>query len=257
MTARLSYLRPLAVPVLLIALWQSAAIGLPPHSRTPIPSHVLEVAWQLCASGELPSALGLSLTRVLAGFLCAAAISLVLGAAMGYFRSVGRNLDPVIESFRPIAPIAFLPLAILWFGDGTPAAVFIVAYAAFFPMLISTVHGVRSVDPRLSDAARTLGVGRLRTLRTVVLPGALPGIFLGVRLGLGGAWTSIIAAELAVGAKAGEGSSGGIGQMMFVFYAYRVELNGIVVCMITVGLVAFVVDKGVRLLQRKMMPWTA
>ena len=145
----------------------------------------------------------------------------------------------------------------MWFGDGTPAAVFIVAYAAFFPMLISTVHGVRSVDQRLADAARTLGVGQIQTLRTVVLPGALSGIFLGVRLGLGGAWTSIIAAELAVGAKAGAGSSGGIGQMMFVFYAYRVELNGIVVCMIAIGLVAFAVDKGVRLLQRKMMPWAA
>lgn len=254
MTARLSWLRPAAVPVLLILLWQVAAAG-SAHGRAPTPLHVAQAAWRLCATGELPFALGLSLSRVFAGFVCAAAIALLIGALMGYFRDVGRNLDPLVESFRPIAPIAFLPLAILWFGTGTPAAVFIVAYAAFFPMLINIVHGVHSVDPRLADAARTLGVGRLRTLRSVVLPGALPSIFLGMRLGLGGAWTSIIAAELAVGAKAGAGSSGGIGQMMFVFYAYRVELNGIVVCMIAVGLVALAVDKGVRALQRMMMPW--
>jgi ABC-type nitrate/sulfonate/bicarbonate transport system permease component len=148
-----------------------------------------------------------------------------------------------------------LPLAILWFGTGTPAAAFIVGYAAFFPMIVNTIHGVKSVDPQLVRAARTLGVDRLTILRTVVLPGALPYIFVGARLALGVAWTSIIAAELAVGAKAGGGGTGGIGQMMFVFYAYSVDLNGIIVCMISVGLVALVIDRGLRRLEQWMLPW--
>jgi ABC-type nitrate/sulfonate/bicarbonate transport system permease component len=174
---------------------------------------------------------------------------------MGTYRAIDRSIDPLVESFRPIAPIALLPLAILWFGTGTPAAAFIVGYAAFFPMIVNTVHGVKSVDPQLVRAARTLGVSRLTILRTVVLPGALPYIFVGARLALGVAWTSIIAAELAVGAKAGGGSTGGVGQMMFVFYAYSVDLNGIIVCMISVGLVALLIDRGLRRLEIWMLPW--
>lgn len=250
-----SWLLPFVLPLLLLALWQAAVMGEGGGSRAPVPSRVAVEAWQMTASGELPAALLLSLERVALGFAGAAVLAIGIGALMGYFRAVGRNLDPIIESFRPIAPIALLPLAILWFGTGTSAAAFIVGYAAFFPMIVNTVHGVRSVDPRLVEAARTMGVGRLTTLRTVVLPGALPSIFVGARLGLGAAWTSIIAAELAVGAKAGGGGTGGIGQMMFVFYAYSVQLNGIVVCMIAVGLVALAIDRLFRLLQHRMMPW--
>ena len=249
-------IRPFVLPVLLVVLWQWATTGLPATNRAPSPVRVAARAAEMLASGEIPWAIFESLQRVALGFGVAALLALAVGAAMGASRSVGRNLDPLVESFRPIAPIALLPLAILWFGNGTPAAAFIVGYAAFFPMLINTVHGVRSVDPRLIQAARTLGVGRFTTLRTVLLPGALPSIFIGARLGLGVAWTSIIAAELAVGAKAGGGATGGIGQMMFVFYAYSVELNGIVVCMISVGIVALLIDRGLRRLQRRIMPWT-
>jgi ABC-type nitrate/sulfonate/bicarbonate transport system permease component len=252
---RVAFFRPLIVPLLLLAGWQMSVLNLAEKSRAPTPANVVRMAAHLIADGELPLALLQSLQRVMLGFLCAAAVALVLGALMGFFRSIGRNVDPVIESFRPIAPIALLPLAILWFGTGTPAAVFIVAYAAFFPLIVNTIHGVRSVDQTLVKAAQTLGVSRLTILRTVVLPGALPSIFVGARLGLGTAWTSIIAAELAVGAKAGGGATGGIGQMMFVFYAYSVELNGIIVCMIAVGLVALIIDRGFRILQRKVMPW--
>jgi ABC-type nitrate/sulfonate/bicarbonate transport system permease component len=89
----------------------------------------------------------------------------------------------------------------------------------------------------------------------VILPAALPPIFIGARLAMGAAWMSIVAAELAGGSKGGGGGSGGIGEMMFVFYAYYIELNGIVVCMITVGLVALAIDSGLRALQRRLMPW--
>jgi ABC-type nitrate/sulfonate/bicarbonate transport system permease component len=253
--SRAQVLRPLIAPLLLILIWQAWASQLVGQHRVPTPARVLAGAYDLIATGQLPLALGQSLLRVLAGFVAAAVIALLLGLLMGYFRAVGRNIDPIVESFRPIAPIAFLPLAILWFGTGTPAAVFIVAYAAFFPIIINTIHGVRSVDPTFARAARTMGVRRATILRTVILPGALPQIFTGARLGMGVAWTSIIAAELAVGAKAGSGGSGGIGQMMFVFYAYSVELNSIVVCMISVGLVALAIDRGLLWLQSQSMPW--
>jgi ABC-type nitrate/sulfonate/bicarbonate transport system permease component len=100
-----------------------------------------------------------------------------------------------------------------------------------------------------------MGLGRFKTVRTVIVPAALPSIGVGLRIGLGVAWTAIVAAELAVGAKAGGGGSGGVGQMMFVFYAYSIELNRIVVCMIAVGIVALALDRALRALLRYSMPW--
>jgi len=101
-----------------------------------------------------------------------------------------------------------------------------------------------------------MGLTRARTVRTVVVPAAMPSIGVGLRIGMGVAWTAIVAAELAVGAKAGGGGSGGIGQMMFVFYAYRIELNRIIVCMIAVGIVALALDRMIRLGLRLAMPWS-
>jgi ABC-type nitrate/sulfonate/bicarbonate transport system permease component len=101
-----------------------------------------------------------------------------------------------------------------------------------------------------------MGLSRLATIRTVVVPAALPSILVGLRIALGVGWTAIVAAELAVGAKAGGGGSGGIGQMMFVFYAYSIELNRIIVCMIAVGLVALALDRALRAGMRALMPWS-
>jgi ABC-type nitrate/sulfonate/bicarbonate transport system permease component len=151
--------------------------------------------------------------------------------------------------------MAILPIAILLLGTGTPTALAIVAYASFFPVVVNTVHGVSHVDRKLILAARTMGISRLSILTRVVLPGALPSILLGTRLAMGVAWTAIIAAELAVGAKSGGGGSGGIGQMMFVFYAYNIDLNAIVVCMTVVGLVALCIDHIFKMLEKRLTPW--
>lgn len=247
--------RVLALPVALIALWQLWAMGLPAQSPAPSPVKALAAFVTLTKSGDLPLALIQSLGRVLAGFSIALVAALTLGALIGTSRRVRDSLDPIIESFRPIAPMALLPIAILWFGTGTPTALAIVGYAAFFPLLVNTVHGVSRVDRKLVAAAHTMGIPRLRILWSVVLPGALPGILLGARLAMGVAWTAIIAAELAVGAKAGGGNSGGIGQMMFVFYSYSIDLNAIVVCMAVVGVVALLIDRLFRSLEHRLMPW--
>jgi len=247
--------RTLALPALLVVLWQAWALTLPADTRAPAPAKVVLAFVGLVQSGDLPLALVQSLGRVLAGFAGALVAAVVLGGLMGSSRTLRDNLDPIVESFRPIAPMALLPIAILWFGTGTPTALAIVGYAAFFPLLVNTVHGVSRVDAKLVAAARTMGVPRTRILLSVVLPGALPGILLGARLAMGVAWTAIIAAELAVGAKSGGGNSGGIGQMMFVFYSYSIDLNAIVVCMIVVGVVALLIDRLFRMLEGRLMPW--
>jgi ABC-type nitrate/sulfonate/bicarbonate transport system permease component len=247
--------RVLALPALLILLWQAWATTLPPESPAPAPAKVVQAFVTLVQSGDLPLALVQSLGRVLVGFAGALLLAVTLGVLMGTSRALRDNLDPIVESFRPIAPMALLPIAILWFGTGTPTAFAIVGYAAFFPLLVNTVHGVSRVDRKLVAAARTMGIPRSTVLLRVVLPGALPGILLGARLAMGVAWTAIIAAELAVGAKSGGGNSGGIGQMMFVFYSYSIDLNAIVVCMAVVGVVALVIDRGFRALETQLMPW--
>jgi ABC-type nitrate/sulfonate/bicarbonate transport system permease component len=247
------FLIRVATPVVLIVLWQlfADAFGSP---RMPRPSAVVASAVKLIGSGELVTALVTSLGRVFSGFMLASAIAIPLGILMGSVRTVERNLDPLVESFRPVAAIAILPLVILWLGTGSMAAIVIVAYAAFFPILINTVAGVKRVDHNLLRAAYTMGVPPATRMRVVLLPAALPAILVGMRIGLGMAWTAIIAAELAVGAKAG--GEGGIGQMMFIFYAYSVELNGIVVCMIAVGIVALALDRILRAALHAAVPWS-
>ena len=248
-------LRTVALPALLILLWQAWAMTLPAGSPAPAPVKVLESMADLVMGGSLLSATAQSLGRVLLGFAVASALGIALGLLMGSSPMLRENLDPIIESFRPIAPMAILPIAILWLGTGTPTALAIVAYASFFPVLINTVHGVSRVDRKLVLAARTMGMSRLTILTRVVLPGALPAILLAARLAMGVAWTAIIAAELAVGSKSGGGSSGGIGQMMFVFYAYNIDLNAIVVCMAVVGVVALLIDRLFRAAERHLIPW--
>jgi ABC-type nitrate/sulfonate/bicarbonate transport system permease component len=248
--------RGVLLPLAILVAWQALGV-LGGNVRTPLPTKVVAAAGDLIASGDLPWGIAQSLGRVFLGFAVAALVAIPLGLAMGAFRSVERNVDPLIESFRPIAAIAILPLAILWLGTGTAAAVMIVAYAAFFPIVVNTVAGAGRVEPTLLRAAATMGLSRFATLRTVVIPAALPAIGVGLRIGMGVAWTAIIAAELAVGAKAGGGTTGGIGQMMFVFYAYSIELNRIVACMITVGIVALVLDRALRTVLRRVMPWNA
>lgn len=241
----------LALPLLLLLAWEMAASV---STRAPRPDKVIVAAERMIESGDLPIGLATSLLRVFLGFVAASAVAIPLGIVMGSVRTVERNLDPLVETFRPIAAIALLPLLILWLGSGTSAAVAIVAYAAFFPILINTIAGVKRIEPSLMRAAYTMGIGTLTRMRVVLLPAALPAILVGMRIGLGVAWTAIIAAELAVGAKAG--SQGGIGQMMFVFYAYSVELNGIVVCMIAVGVVALLLDRLLRLALARAVPWS-
>jgi ABC-type nitrate/sulfonate/bicarbonate transport system permease component len=250
-----SIVRNLTLPVLLIVLWHLWALALPTGSPAPTPIKVVQTLGEMLVKGDLVSATVQSLGRVLTGFSVASMLGIVLGLMMGSSQAVRENLDPIIESFRPIAPMAILPIAILLLGTGTPTALAIVAYASFFPVVVNTVHGVSRVDRKLVLAARTMGVSRFAILTRVVLPGALPSILLGTRLAMGVAWTAIIAAELAVGAKSGGGGSGGIGQMMFVFYAYNIDLNAIVVCMTVVGLVALCIDHIFKMLEKRLTPW--
>lgn len=250
------WLKPLLLPIVLLAMWQAwAPLEGSTSGIAPTPSGVARGFWELTVSGELPSSLFESLTRIASGFCIAFTLGIAMAICVWYVRLAEYLIDPLIETFRPIAPIAWIPLAILWFGTGTWAAIFIVSYAIFFPVFVNTLAGLQSLDKRLLDAALTLGATKYMMIRDVVLPGALPSIVLGGRLGMGAGWAAIIAAEMTVGSKSGGGASGGIGQMMFIFLSYSLELRYIIVGMITVGCVAYMIDSVFRIVQRRISPW--
>ena len=259
----LALARAVAIPLLAVAVWQLWAANLPAGSNVPVPSVVFEGAVDLVRSGDLALAIWISIRRVLLGFLIALAVGVPLGLSMGMSPWLERNADPVVQTFRMIAPVALVPLAIVWFGPRGTAAVFIVAYGALFPIVLNTIAGVKEVDRLLVKAARTMGIKGRQLLRTVLLPGALPSVYVGIRIAMGLAWGAIVAAELTVGFKALPtaeggarfGAGGGIGFMMFYLYDNSVSPDLIVVAIVAVGVVAYLTDRVLRYIGRRTMPW--
>ena len=194
-----------AVVVILI-VWQLVITVFRPHvSLLPPPQLAARELWTLFASGELFVHAGTSLARVLSAWCITGAIAIPLGLVMGWSRRMEKIIDPFVELFRPISPLAWIPLAILWFGIGEAGKVFVVCVATFFPTLLSTIAGVKRIDPVLIHAGQVLGCTDQASLfRKVILPAALPSIVVGMRISFGTGWAAIIAAEL-VAARSGLG----------------------------------------------------
>ncbi len=240
------------VPVVGLLVWYLALR----QSTNPAYPHIDAVVRSvkgLVTEDGLFAALGISLMRVGIGFLVALVVGGVGGLCMGRSKFVRGAADPLIEVFRPIAPIALVPLAILWLGAGNKSPIAIIAYAAFFPIVLNVTAAARDVEPNLVNAARTFGVGRVDTFLHVILPAVVPGLVVGARIGMGFAWTSVVAAELA----AGTGATGpqGIGTLMLTLYSYEVDPNPIVVCMICVGILGIALDALLRKVGALLTPW--
>lgn len=173
-----------------------ARSGLVMSILLPPPSVVARTGWRLLSSGELFGHVWSSLGRVLVGFFLASMAAVPLGIVAGWYTLVFHAVDPIIELFRPIPVLALLPMAILWFGIGETSKIFMVTYAAFFPVFINTLAGVRYSDPVLIQVASTLGASRAQIFYRVVLMSALPSLAVGLRLGMGFAFLALVAAEL-------------------------------------------------------------
>ena len=191
--------------------------------------------------------LGASLGRVFAALVGATLVAVPIGFAIGGSR-IGRGIfDPIIEFLRPIPPLAYLPLVIIWFGIGEPSKVLIIAIAMLAPIVLSTAAGVKGVDPDRVNAARALGATRSQLLRHVVLPSTLPSILTGIRIALGAGWSTLVAAELVAASR-------GLGFMIqsaAQFLVTDVVLMGILV----IAAVAFALEALLRWLERRLVPW--
>jgi len=198
---------PLATAVVVIVIvWQLVIAIFSPHvSLLPPPVLAAHELWGLFVTGELFLHTGTSLARVFSAWTITGAIAIPLGLAMGWSRRFEQIVDPFVEIFRPISPLAWIPLAILWFGIGEAGKVFVVCVATFFPTLLSTIAGVKRIDPVLVHAGQVLGCSSQASLfGKVIFPAALPSIVVGLRISFGTGWAAIIAAEL-VAARSGLG----------------------------------------------------
>ena len=249
---------PFAVVAIVLVACEIAVRASHTQGLVPLPSGVVHSALALTEDGTLFSALGSSLERVVIGFAIAAAIGIPIGLAIGTVPVLDRTLRPVLDGLRGVAPIAWIPMAILWLGVRGDAALFVVAYAAVFPFILNTSEAARRIPRSLFHAAESLGAGRLLLIRSVVLPGALPFVFTGARIAMAFAWGSIIAAELAIGIKVqtARRAVAGIGQLMVDTLYVRRDVDALVLYMIVIGIVSFLIDSGLRRAQARLMPWT-
>ncbi|MEU6379955.1 ABC transporter permease [Streptomyces sp. NPDC046909] len=188
-----------------------------------------------------------SLTRILSGFLLAAALGVATGVLVARSRLAEDLLGPVLEVIRPIPAIALVPVAILLFPSNEQGIVFITFTAAFFPVLVSTRHAVRALTPVWEEAVLTMGGGRFRILSSVVLPGALPGIFGGLSVGIGVSWICVISAEMISGQY-------GVGYRTWQDYTV-VDYPGVFVGMATIGVLGWLTSTAVEVLGRRLTHW--
>lgn len=231
---------------LLTAVW-----GVIPPMRFPMPLEVAGALQQIAAegysNGRLHQHVLTSVLLVTMGFVVASGVGVTLGLAMGASRTVEAVVNPVFLLLRPIPPLAWIPLAIVWLGLGNSAKMMVIFFAAFVPSVINSYAGVRQIDKPVFEAAAMLGVKGWRYWREVLVPGALPSIFTGLRLSLQASWTTLVAAEL-VGAVMGLGQI--LNQASQDIYPAM-----IVVGMISVALCGWLMTQGLGWLEGRVMPW--
>ncbi|KTC39449.1 taurine ABC transporter permease [Pseudomonas putida] len=201
-------------------------------------SELIEPMWQH---------LGASLGRIGLALVFAVLFAIPVGIAIGHNRIAQGILDPLIEFYRPIPPLAYLPLIVIWCGIGETSKVLLIYLAIFAPIAIATATGVRNVDPARLRAAQSLGATRAQLIRHVIVPSALPEILTGIRIGLGVGWSTLVAAELIA-------ATSGLGFMVQSAAQFLVT-DVVVLGILVIALIAFGLEMGLRALQRRLVPW--
>ncbi|MFF0251462.1 ABC transporter permease [Micromonospora zamorensis] len=238
----------LASPVALVLGWELASrTGLLAPEKLPAPSDVLATGWRLSRDGTLGVHLLDSLTRAGAGLLIGGVLALALGALAGLLRLGDDLVDPPVQMARMLPHLGLVPLLIIWVGIGESLKISLVALGAFFPIYFNTYAGIRDIDERLVEAARTCGLGQAARLRHVVLPGALPALFLGLRLAIGAAWLSLVVGEQ-VNAQTG------IGFLMMEAREFS-QTDVVVLGLLVYALLGLISDSALRVLERRMLTW--
>lgn len=261
-----------AAPAVFLLVWHLAALEAGNEIILPSVSQVADIlahpGQSLIAMGSLATNVGVSLLRVLIGYFLAVAVAVPLGLAMGYHAGLNRMLNSFLGLFKPIPPLAWVPLVLAWFGVSSLASlagiqrgpmyiylnnfklsmIFIIFIGGFYPVLVSSIHGVRTVRRTLLDSARVLGAGEWDIFWKVLLPASAPSIVNGMRIGLGVSWMCLVSAEMLPGSLSGVG--------YLITHAYTVARTDVVIAgMVSIGLVGAVLDGGFRYLEIRRFAW--
>lgn len=234
--------------VIFLALWEVLPrVGAVDPAFLPPFSVVMQTGWQLTLNGQLLAHLQASLIRSLSGFVIAIIIAIPLGLAIGWYKPFSDLISPLLELFRNTAALALLPVFILFLGIGETSKIALVIYACTWPILLNTVSGVRNVDPLLIKSARTMGLGPVKLFRKVILPAAVPTIFVGIRLAGAFSVLILIAAEM-IGAKAGLG-------YLINYAQFNFQIPEMFFGIVIITVVGLVFNYSLLLIERRLTAW--
>jgi taurine transport system permease protein len=245
-------LSTLCVAALLLLWWTSSHFGWAPPLFLPSPDavwHAFADAWNGRIQGGLPLSEHLmwSAIRVFGAFALACVTAVPIGVLMGVSRVARGLLDPPIEFYRPLPPLAYLPLVVIWFGIDETAKLIVIWLACFAPIAMAARAGVRSATVEQINAAWSLGANFRQVVLHVVLPAALPEILTGLRIAIGFGWTTLVAAEMVA-------ATAGLGQMVLNASSF-LRTDVVVMGIVLIGAIAWLFDLGMRALERKLVPW--
>lgn len=248
MTNASRILPSVAVIVVLLAVWWAAVVATG-SVIFPTPLQVVSGCLELIEDGTLFEHIASSMMRVAVGFGLAVAIAIPLGLWMGWVRGAFLTLNPLFQILRPISPIAWIPIAILWFGVGNASPIFLIFIASVFPMVVQTTAGVHTIEKRYLNAAENFGVSRYTLFTQVVVPAVLPQIIIGMRIGLGVAWLVVVAAEMIA-------LRSGLGYLIIDSRNAGNRYDLVIAGMIIIGLIGLLLDGTMRLLEGlKWVKW--
>ena len=234
--------------LLVAALWETAPrVGLVEAAFLPPLSEVLATGWQLLQNGQLLSHIKASLSRSLLGFSLAILVGVPLGLAIGWYKGVADAINPLLEVLRNTAALALLPVFLLLLGIGEASKIALVIYSCTWPILLNTISGVRGVDPLLIKSARTMGLSPLQLFRKVILPAAVPTIFVGIRLAGAYSLLVLVAAEM-IGAKAGLG-------YLIIYAQYNFQIPSMYVGILTITTLGLTFNYLLMRVERRFTSW--
>jgi NitT/TauT family transport system permease protein len=238
----------LAIIALLLAVWW-ASVAATGSVIFPTPWGVVTGTAELVRDGTLWTHIGSSLFRVGTGFLLAVLVAVPLGLWMGWVKGAFITMNPLFQILRPISPIAWIPIAILWFGVGNASPIFLIFISSVFPMIVQTITGVHTIEKRYLRAAENFGVSRYRLFTQVVIPAVLPQIVVGMRIGLGVAWLVVVAAEMIA-------LRSGLGYLIMDSRNAGNRYDLVIAGMIIIGIIGLLLDGCMRLLEgHKLVRW--
>lgn len=239
---------PVLATAMFLALWHYSVVWTA-TKVFPSPMHVEQGMVELFHKNVLWSDIGSSLRRVAIGYGTAVVLGIPLGLALGWYPAANRVVNPAMQILRPISPIAWIPVAIIFFGVGNNAATFLIFLGAFFPIVVACVNGVSNVPSTFRRAARNFGLSPAQVLARVVFPAALPQIIVGLRLALGIAWLVVVAAEMVA-------VDSGLGYLVIDARNSGKRYDLVVAAMLMIGVIGLILDSGFRRLEKiKSMRW--